>query len=50
MGAGAGLFNGLVVTVVGLPSLVVTIGTQFLFRGLVAGARGRQVLSPWHDT
>ena len=35
MGAGAGLFNGLVVTVVGLPSLVVTIGTQFLFRGLV---------------
>jgi simple sugar transport system permease protein len=35
MGAGAGLFNGLVVTMVGLPSLVVTIGTQFLFRGLV---------------
>ena len=34
-GAGAGLFNGLVVTIVGLPSLVVTIGTQFLFRGLV---------------
>jgi simple sugar transport system permease protein len=34
VGAGAGLFNGLVVTVVGLPSLVVTIGTQFLFRGL----------------
>jgi simple sugar transport system permease protein len=35
VGAGAGLFNGLVVTIVGLPSLVVTIGTQFLFRGLV---------------
>lgn len=34
VGAGAGLFNGLVVTLVGLPSLVVTIGTQFLFRGL----------------
>jgi simple sugar transport system permease protein len=33
-GAAAGLFNGLVVTVVGIPSLVVTIGTQFLFRGL----------------
>jgi simple sugar transport system permease protein len=33
-GAAAGLFNGLVVTVIGLPSLVVTIGTQFLFRGL----------------
>jgi simple sugar transport system permease protein len=35
IGAGAGLFNGLIVTVVGLPALVVTIGTQFLFRGLV---------------
>jgi simple sugar transport system permease protein len=34
VGAAAGLFNGLVVTIVGLPSLVVTIGTQFLFRGL----------------
>jgi simple sugar transport system permease protein len=34
MGALAGLFNGLVITIVGLPSLVVTIGTQFLFRGL----------------
>lgn len=34
VGALAGLFNGLVVTLVGLPSLVVTIGTQFLFRGL----------------
>jgi simple sugar transport system permease protein len=33
-GAAAGLFNGLVITIVGLPSLVVTIGTQFLFRGL----------------
>jgi simple sugar transport system permease protein len=34
VGALAGLFNGLVVTYVGIPSLVVTIGTQFLFRGL----------------
>ncbi len=34
VGAAAGLFNGLVITIVGLPSLVVTIGTQFLFRGL----------------
>jgi len=33
-GVGAGLVNGLIVTLVGLPSLVVTIGTQFLFRGL----------------
>jgi simple sugar transport system permease protein len=35
VGAGCGLFNGLVVTIIGLPSLVVTIGTQFLFRGLM---------------
>jgi simple sugar transport system permease protein len=34
IGAAAGLFNGLFVTVVGIPALVVTIGTQFLFRGL----------------
>ena len=34
VGAAAGLFNGLVITIIGLPSLVVTIGTQFLFRGL----------------
>jgi simple sugar transport system permease protein len=34
VGALAGLFNGLVVTVVGIPALVVTIGTQFLYRGL----------------
>src|SRR5689334_14198447 len=33
-GALAGLFNGLLVTLIGLPSLVVTIGTQFLYRGL----------------
>jgi len=29
-----GLFNGVIVTYIGIPSLVVTIGTQFLFRGL----------------
>jgi simple sugar transport system permease protein len=34
-GAGAGLFNGVMVTLIGIPSLVVTLGTQFLFRGLV---------------
>ncbi len=33
-GALCGLFNGLVVTFIGIPSLVVTIGTQFLFQGL----------------
>jgi simple sugar transport system permease protein len=34
VGALAGLFNGLIVTVIGIPALVVTIGTQFLYRGL----------------
>jgi len=34
VGALAGLFNGLVITFIGIPSLVVTIGTLFLFRGL----------------
>jgi simple sugar transport system permease protein len=34
VGAAAGLVNGFFVCVVGIPALVVTIGTQFLFRGL----------------
>ncbi len=34
-GALAGLFNGVIVTYIGIPALVVTIGTQFLFQGLV---------------
>lgn len=34
VGAACGLFNGVVVTVVGIPSLIVTIGTMFLFQGL----------------
>ncbi len=34
VGALAGLFNGVIITFIGIPSLVVTIGTQFLFRGL----------------
>ena len=38
VGSLAGLFNGLIVTVVGIPSLVVTIGTQFLYRGLAPRA------------
>ncbi len=31
----AGLFNGLIITKIGIPSLVATIATQFLFRGTV---------------
>jgi simple sugar transport system permease protein len=43
VGVICGLFNGLVVTYIGIPSLVVTIGTQFLFRGLaVALVSGKQ--------
>ncbi|HXG40277.1 MAG TPA: ABC transporter permease [Candidatus Limnocylindrales bacterium] len=34
VGLSAGLFNGLLVTYIGIPALVVTIGTQFLYRGL----------------
>jgi simple sugar transport system permease protein len=34
VGLSAGLLNGLIVTIIGIPSLVVTIGTQFLYRGL----------------
>ncbi len=43
VGATGGLFNGLLVTRAGLPSLVVTLGTLALFRGLayvVLGSRG----------
>ncbi len=34
VGALAGLLNGFFVTVIGIPALVATIGTQFLYRGL----------------
>jgi rhamnose transport system permease protein len=36
----AGLVNGLLVTVVGLPSLAVTIGTLALYRGIAVGLLG----------
>jgi rhamnose transport system permease protein len=41
-GAACGLFNGLMVTTVGLPSLVVTIGTLGAFRGLCYALLGSQ--------
>jgi simple sugar transport system permease protein len=34
IGAAAGFVNGFFVTVIGIPALVVTIGTQFFYRGL----------------
>ena len=43
VGVLCGLFNGVIVTYIGIPALVVTIGTQFLFRGLaVALVSGKQ--------
>ena len=40
VGVLAGVLNGFFITVVGLPSLAVTIGTLALFRGLAAGLIG----------
>ena len=37
LGAAAGLFNGVMVTRVGLPSLAVTIGTLALYRAIAPG-------------
>jgi rhamnose transport system permease protein len=50
MGAAGGLFNGLLVARGGLPSLVVTLGTLALFRGLalvVLGPRGISKFPDW---
>jgi simple sugar transport system permease protein len=44
VGAACGLFNGVFVTLVGIPSLIVTVGTLFLFQGLtLVLMNGRQV-------
>jgi rhamnose transport system permease protein len=45
VGAVAGLFNGLLVTRLGLPSLVVTLGTLALYRGLAFVILGSQAVS-----
>ena len=45
MGALGGLVNGLLVTVAGLPSLVVTLGTLALFRGLALIVLGSLAVS-----
>lgn len=42
IGIGCGVFNGVLVTVAGLPSIVVTIGTMSLFRGLTQVILGDQ--------
>jgi len=41
----AGLFNGLIVVKVGVPSIIATIGSQFLFRGLAMILSGGSALS-----
>src|SRR5262245_66232715 len=44
MGAGFGAINGLIVTIARVPSLVVTLGTLYIIRGIVgAWAGGNQV-------
>lgn len=47
MGTTAGMINGLIITKVGVPSLVVTIGTSFFWRGMVkvlTGGTGTSLL------
>jgi simple sugar transport system permease protein len=48
VGFGVGLLNGLIVVYIGIPSLVVTIGTQFLWRGavlLLVGGKGASLVA-----
>jgi rhamnose transport system permease protein len=49
VGLVAGLFNGLLVTRLGLPSLVVTLGTLALYRGLAYVILGDQAVSNFPD-
>ncbi|MFH8252635.1 ABC transporter permease [Microbacterium sp. B2969] len=45
VGAVGGVFNGFLVTVVGLPSLAVTIGTLALYRGIAVGLLGTTAIT-----
>lgn len=45
VGLAAGAVNGLLVTVVGLPSLAVTIGTLALYRGIAVGLLGTTAIT-----
>lgn len=53
VGAVAGALNGFLITVVGLPSLAVTIGTLALYRGLAVGLLGTKAVTDftqeWKD-
>ncbi len=48
-GAAGGALNGFLVTVVGLPSLAVTIGTLALYRGLAVGLLGTTAVTDFPD-
>ncbi|WP_261165692.1 ABC transporter permease [Microbacterium sp. Marseille-Q6965] len=48
-GAVAGAINGFFVTVVGLPSLAVTIGTLALFRGIAVGLLGTTAITEFPE-
>ena len=47
VGVVCGAFNGLLVTRIGLPSIVVTIGTMSLYRGLAQVVLGDQVIKQY---
>lgn len=48
-GVVAGAFNGFLITVVGLPSLAVTIGTLALFRGIAVGLLGTTAITEFPE-
>ncbi len=49
VGLACGLVNGLLVTLLGLPSLAVTIGTLALYRGLAVGLLGTNAYSTFPE-
>lgn len=49
IGTVLGIFNGVLVTLVGLPSLVVTLGTLALYRGMAQIALGDQAITGYPD-
>jgi len=49
VGAAAGALNGFLITVVGLPSLAVTIGTLALYRGLAVGLLGTKAVTDFTE-
>jgi rhamnose transport system permease protein len=49
IGLAAGAINGLLVTVVGLPSLAVTIGTLALYRGIAVGLLGTTAITKFPE-